>query len=123
MNTDFDFSSLLSYLLLRPREEERRPLNLVVIAADRTKAETNWELSAKRPVAISVLVTSSHSLASHANDCRGRSATPVAQRQRNGPLLFAAKDGALCLPRWRRGFRRICLPRFVRLQPRTPDWR
>ena len=84
MNTDFDFSSLLSYLLLQSREEERRPLNLVVIAADRTKAETNWELSAKiecrRPVAISVLVTSSHSLASDANDCRGRSVTPVAQR-------------------------------------------
>jgi hypothetical protein len=46
------------------------------------QGNTNWNLSAKiehrRPVAIAVLVTSSQSLASHANDYRERSATPVA---------------------------------------------
>jgi hypothetical protein len=44
----------------------------------------NWNLSAKiedrRSVAIAVLVTGSQSLASHANDYRERSATPVRQR-------------------------------------------
>ncbi len=48
------------------------------------QGNTNWNLSAKieyrRPVAIAVLVTSSQSLASHANDYRERSATPIRQR-------------------------------------------
>ena len=91
------------------------------------QGNTKWNLSAKiehrRPVAIAVLVTSSQSLASHANDYRERSATPARQRQRNGPLLFAAKDRALYLLRWRRGIWRICLHRFVCLQPRTPGWK
>ena len=48
------------------------------------QGNTKWNLSAKiehrRPVAIAVLVTSSQSLASHANDYRERSATRVRQR-------------------------------------------
>lgn len=87
----------------------------------------NWnppvKIECRRLVAIAVLVTSSHRLASHANDCHERSAIPTRRGWRNALVLFVATGGDLCPLHWRRDIWHTGPYRFLCLKLWIPDSR